>query len=86
MEDTFLENEWRSLCERVGQTARHFGGEAHDAFGEDVELFVAQAVPRNYTELLERNRAAAAMALKWRDANSPADHAARQDQDAAKHD
>ena len=66
MKDQFIQNEWEELCERVIQTAIHVDTESDEGTSlMQAKEFCDQEPPDRYTQLLDRFRAAAELAVTW---------------------
>ena len=66
MKDQFVQDEWDKLCERVIQTANFADAESNEQVSlEQAKEFCEQEPPDRYTQLLDRVRGAAELAVGW---------------------
>lgn len=72
MNDQFIQNEWEQLCERVVQTAIHVDTESDEGTSLlQAKEFCDQEPPNRYTQLLDRVRGAAELAVSWQTDDEP---------------
>ena len=66
MQNTWLEQQWSELCQRVQQRAEKCG----QSSSQELQAFTNQPQPESYPELLQRTRQAAELAAAWPAINS----------------
>lgn len=69
MNDPFIAQQWKELCDRVQASARHAGRRCDNdrRFANVADEFCAQQKPTHYRELLDCVRDAAHLAISWQE-------------------
>lgn len=73
MQDPFCSEQWEELCRRLRRTADYYSESSEELgkrFSPDVEEYVRQDPPKNYSEFLDRVRQAAVLASTWKERTS----------------
>ncbi|TWU40083.1 hypothetical protein Q31b_34270 [Novipirellula aureliae] len=66
MSETWVQQQWLQLCERLKCSAEHCGSEKSK---QQADEFCGQAPPERYADVLARVRDAAVLAISWQQTN-----------------
>ncbi|EMI16870.1 hypothetical protein RMSM_06206 [Rhodopirellula maiorica SM1] len=81
MQNEWIPHEWDELCQRLMRCAQ-----THDSAScqQQAQEFTQQPQPSSYTELLDRVREAATLAIAWRDSDSSSSNQSKPSSSARK--